>query len=70
MTRHDFSFPEDVLRVQRALFLVGRIATLEEAHDCWWEFSAEVRASWLGLPSSDDDLAQTLRDYLHRRELV
>lgn len=59
------SFPEDSLRIQRALEEHGICATVEQCEKVWIRESDDYFAGWLSLPASDEDLWKKLTPYVH-----
>lgn len=52
----DSSYREDIIRIQRVLLKHGWESTYKECSDLWENHSADVRAGWLLLPKSDEEL--------------
>lgn len=55
---------EDVKRMQRVLQANGYHADLDDCARLWDDYSDMYAAGWLGLPSDDDELLNTLINQL------
>ena len=54
---------EDVLRIQKALFVYRDLfVTLDEAFNIWYNYSSHLAAGWLFLPESDKDIIMSIEE--------
>ena len=67
-TYDDLAYPEDVRRIVMTLASVGYFVRPEEADQLWDEHSNSQCASWLYLPTSDEQLKSTLVNLIEGRE--
>lgn len=58
------AYPDDVARMVRVLAERGFEASMIDVEAAWSAHSDDYCATWLFLPTSDDELADTLRNYL------
>ena len=57
-------FPEDCVRIVKALLDVGYVITPYEAEMLWSTYSDRVDAGWLFLPDTDEEIVAAVRTYL------
>ena len=63
----NFSFPEDVVRIKKILNDKNIEITLDEAEDIWDEYSDDMCAQWMGLPSDDEKVFEIVIEVAQKR---
>ena len=61
MHKHKVDRPEDCLRIVAQVNKLGYDCTLMEAEEMWNKYSDKVEAGWIGLPDTEEDLAEILK---------
>lgn len=56
-------YPEDCIRIQKALLSKGFEATLSECQELWEERSERWDAGWLILPESEEEILLSINEY-------
>lgn len=68
-TFNDCEYPDDVRRIVKAAATIGYFLKPHEAEDLWENYSAELCASWLFVPDSEQKLATKLRKLIEEDEV-
>lgn len=61
---HDTRYTEDIKRICRVMIDNNYSISFSEAIELWVEHSEKSAAGWLGLPETDSELFEILKEYI------